>query len=335
MNAAHESSEHAAAFESASVGPNTLEQLGEDVIRIARAYLHAAPLPLLGELVRVRNRTYWLLDRTRHPGQQRDLYLVAGQTCGLLASASFDLGYPHAAAQQARAARAYAEMIEHSELHAWTDGILASIELWAGRPADALLLAERGLAAAPEGTARVRLWCIAARAAALLGDEGRTLEAILASRRARDAQTTPTELRDGIGGEFGFTPARQSFCNGSAYLKLGRAEDALAECGHAVELHTQAPTEERWYAAEAGARADLATAHLMRGDLAGAREVLHHVLALRPDRRVEGVVRRLAAVRDVLSGQDFQTREGRALAEEIEQFTTDTAIQALPAGPSA
>jgi hypothetical protein len=118
MNAAHESSEHAAAFESASVGPNALEQIGEDILRIARAYVHAPPLPLFGELIRVRNRVYWLLDRTRNPAQQRDLYLVAGQSCGLLASASFDLGYPHAAAQQARAARAYGEIIESRELSA-------------------------------------------------------------------------------------------------------------------------------------------------------------------------------------------------------------------------
>jgi hypothetical protein len=76
MNAAHESNEHAA-FESASVGPNALEQIGEDVLRIAPTYVHAPPLPLFGELTRVRNRVYWLLGRTRNPAQQRDLYLVA------------------------------------------------------------------------------------------------------------------------------------------------------------------------------------------------------------------------------------------------------------------
>ncbi len=158
MNAAHESSEHAAAFESASVGPNALEQLGEDILRIARAYVHAPPLPLLAELIRVRDRAYWLLDRTRNPAQQRDLYLAAGQACGLLASASFDLGHPHAAAQQARAARAYGEIIQVRELSAWADGMLACVELWAGRPGQALLLAERGLTVAPDGTCRVRLW---------------------------------------------------------------------------------------------------------------------------------------------------------------------------------
>jgi tetratricopeptide (TPR) repeat protein len=334
MNAAHESSEHAAAFESASVGPNALEQLGEDILRIARAYVHAPPLPLMTELIRVRDRAYWLLDRTRNPAQQRDLYLAAGQTCGLLASASFDLGYPHAAAQQARAARAYGEIIQGRELSAWADGMLACIEMWAGRPGQALLLAERGLTVAPDGTCRVRLWCIAARAAALQGDEQRAIDAIVASKRTRDTRAAPTDLHDSVGGEFGFGLARQAFCNGSAYLKLGRPEEALAECGQAVELYARAAAEERWYAAEAGARADLAAAHLLRGDLAGAREAVSEVLTLDPSKRVEGVIRRLGVLRDVLAGRGFQNREAQVLAEEIEQFTAAPAVQVLPAPPS-
>jgi tetratricopeptide (TPR) repeat protein len=334
MNAAHESSEHAAAFESASVGPNALEQIGEDILRIARAYVHAPPLPLFGELIRVRNRVYWLLDRTRNPAQQRDLYLVAGQSCGLLASASFDLGYPHAAAQQARAARAYGEIIESRELSAWADGLLACVEMWAGRPHPALLLAERGLSVAPDGTCRVRLLSIAARAAALQGDEQRAVEAIMASKRARDTRAATTLLHDSVGGEFGFSLARQTFCNGSAYLRLGRSEEALTECGQAVELYAQAAAEERWYAAEAGARADLAAAHLLRGDLAGAREAVSGVLKLQSDKRVEGVVRRLSALRGVLAGPSFRSKEARALTEEIEQFTATTAVQVLPAPPS-
>lgn len=334
MNAAHESSEHAAAFESASVGPNALEQIGEDILRIARAYVHASPLPLLGELVRVRNRAYWLLDRTRNPAQQRDLYLAAGQACGLLASASFDLGYPHAAAQQARAARAYGQIIESRELSAWADGMLACIEMWAGRPQQALLLADRGLTASPDGTCRVRLWSIAARAAALQGDEQRAVDAIMASKRARDTRATPTGLHDGVGGEFGFSLARQTFCNGSAYLKLGRPEDALTECGQAVELYAQAAAEDRWYAAEAGARTDVAAAHLLQGDLEGAREAVSHVLSLQSDKRVEGVVRRLGELREVLAGPGFRGKEARAFMDEIEQFTAASAVQALPALPS-
>jgi tetratricopeptide (TPR) repeat protein len=333
MDAAHESSEHAAAFESASVGPNALEQIAEDAFRLARAYLQAPPQSLLGELIRVRDRAYWLLDRTRNPSQQRDLYLIAGQACGLLSSASFDLGYPRAAAQQARAARSYGEIIDGKELTAWADGMLAVIDMWAGRPRQALLVIERGLSTAPDGTCQVRLWCIAARAAAIQGDEERAVKAIVASKRVRDSRATPTELHDSVSGEFGFGPARQAFSNGSAYLKLSRSAEALAECGQALELYAQAAAEDRWYAAEAGTRADMATAHLMRGDLSGAREAVSAVLSLDSGMRVEGVIHRLNGLREVLAGSGFQHGAAQSFADEIEEFTAAPAIQALPAPP--
>ncbi len=331
MSAAHESSDHAAAFESASVGPNALEQIGEDVLRIARMYPQVPPLPLLGELVGIRDRAYRLLDRTRNPSQQHDLYLIAGQACGLLSSASFDLGYPHAAAQQARAARAYSEIIDSKELSAWSDGMLAIIEMWAGRPRQALLLIDRGLDTAPDGTCQVRLRCIEARAAAIQGDEERAVDAIVASMRARDSRAAPSDLHDRVGGEFGFDLARQSFSNGSAYLKLGRSAEALAECGQVLELYRRASPEERSYAAEAGTRADMAAAHLARGDLSGAREAVSEVLSLDSGMRVEGVIRRLNALLEILAGSSFRNRAAQSLADEIEEFTASTAIQVLAA----
>jgi hypothetical protein len=331
MTAAHESSEHAAEFEAASVGANSLEQVGEDVCRIARDYVHAPPLPLFRELTWLRNQAYRLLERTRNPAQQRDLYVVAGEACGLLASASFDLGYPHAAAQQARAARAYGEIAGCPELSAWADGLLACVEMWAGRPERALLLVQRGLSTAPGGTCRVRLWSIAARAAALQGDQPRAVEAILESRRAGEAGAAATALHDGVGGEFGFTPARQAFCNGSAYLRLRLPEQALAECGQAVALYGQASAEDRWYAAEAGSRADLAAAHLLLGDLDGARAAVSDVLGMPPDRRVQGVVRRLDSLREMLADPVFRGRpRAHSLSEEIHQFTAPAGRLSAP-----
>jgi hypothetical protein len=61
---AHESSEHAALTESVSLGVTTLEQLRDDVVRLARAYVGTPPLPVLRETSRVRNRAYLLLSRT-------------------------------------------------------------------------------------------------------------------------------------------------------------------------------------------------------------------------------------------------------------------------------
>lgn len=334
MDAANESTEHVTANDPARVGPDAIGQLGEDVIRLARAYLHMPPLPLFGELTRVRDNAYWLLDQTRNLAQQRDLYMVAGRACGLLAMASFDLGYPDAGTQQARAARVYGEIVDGKELSAWADFTLSVIECWAGRPRKGLLHAERGLSVSPDGACKVRLWSQVARAAALRGDEQRAVEAIAASKRARDASAAPTELHDHIGGEFGYNLARQAFGHCTTYLKLGRPDEALAEGGQVIELYAQAAPEERYYRAEAGTRADMATAHLLRGDLDGTRDAISEVLALDPGLRIEPVVRRLGALRDMLAGPNFQHRTGQSLAEEIEQFTAATAGHGLPTSPA-
>lgn len=325
MSSAGESSDHAAETEAAAIGPNALEQLGDDVIRLARAYVHTAPRPVFAELIQVRNRTYRLLDRTRHPGQRRDLYLAAGQVCGLLASASFDLGYPYAATEQARAARVYGEVIGHDELTAWADGLLACVEFWAGRPGQALKLVERGLAVAPAGTARGRLLSIAARASALLGDVDGTREAVLA---AWDAQGPYGELHDGVGGEFAFDEARQAFCAGSAYLSAGLAAEAQAECERALALYQGFPAAQRWYAAEASTSVDLATARLLAGDLDGSAEALAPVLATPPDKRVEGLIKRVARFHASLSS--IPSADAGPLIELIEDFTIETAVRALP-----
>ncbi|MFG1879311.1 XRE family transcriptional regulator [Sphaerisporangium sp. NPDC049003] len=325
MSAASESSDHAAETEAAAIGPNALEQLSEDVTRLARAYVHAPPLPLFGELTRVRNRVYRLIDRTRRPAQQRDLYLVAGQVCGLLGSASFDLGYAYAASEQARAARVYGEVIGHNELTAWADGLLACVEFWAGRPAQALQLVERGLTIAPEGTTRVRLLSIAARASALLGDVDGTRQAIL---DAQDARGPQTELHDGVGGEFGFDGARQSFCAGSSYLSVGLGMEAAAECERALALYRSAPAEHRWYAAEASTSVDLAAARLLAGDIDGVTEALTPVFPLSPDRRVEGILKRVKAIRNSLA--TISAQDTTALMDMIEGFTIETAAYGLP-----
>ncbi|KAB8172350.1 hypothetical protein [Microbispora catharanthi] len=296
-----------------------------DIIRLAHAYVHAPPVPLFGELTRVRNRTYRLLERTRNPRQQHGLYLAAGQLCGLLGSASFDLGYPYAAAEQARAARVNGEVIGHNELSAWADGLLACVEFWAGRPAQALRLVERGLAIAPAGTTRVRLLSIAARASALLGDGDGTRNAILAARDARGPQG---ELHEGVGGEFGFDEAREAFCAGSAYLSAGLAPEAEAECQRALNLYQSAPDEQRWYAAEASASVDLAAARLLADDTDGAADALAPVLALHPDKRVEGLVKRMGQVRASLAS--VASHEAGSLAERIEVFSAETATLALP-----
>jgi tetratricopeptide (TPR) repeat protein len=328
---AHESSEHAAAAESVSLGAATFEQFRDDVVRLARAYVCTPPFPILREASWVRNRTYLLLSRAQRPRQRRDLYLVAGQLCALLASASFDLGYPDAAAAQARAAWTYGMLAEHDELRAWAAGMQATIDLWAGRPQEAIDRIDIGLASAPRGSPRVRLLCIQGRAWARVGSRANTEEALAACRTERERAAGSNELHDHIGGEFGFNEARQAFCSGSAYLQLGDAGQALEECERAVGLYEASPAGDRWYGAECSARADLAATRLLQGELDGAREALGPVFALPPDKRVQGLVKRLGNVQRLLSQPLYVgSPEGRQLSQQIEGFASGAVSRALP-----
>jgi len=328
---AHESSEHAALTESVSLGATTLEQLHDDVVWLARAYVGTPPFPVLRETSRVRNRAYLLLSRTQRPRQRRHLYLVAGQLCGLLASASFDLGYPGAAAAQARAAWTYGAIAEHDELLAWAAGMQATIALWAGRPQEAIDRIDVGLASAPRGSPRVRLLCIQGRAWARLGSRTNTDEALAACRTERERADGGNELHDHIGGEFGFNEARQAFCSGSAYLQLGDIRRALEECERAVRLYEAGPVGERWYGAECSARTDLAATRLLRGELDGAREALVPVFALSPDKRVQGLVKRLGNVQRLLSQPRYiSSPDGRRLGQQVEGFAAAAVSRALP-----
>ena len=131
---ANESSRHAAGA-GGGVSPTTLEQVLVGVEDLAVRYAATPPLLMLEQARRARDTAYYALDRTHRPAQTADLYLAAGQLCGLMARASFDLGAWSAAEEQARAACVYAELVDHPGLHAWARGTLAMIAYWASFPA--------------------------------------------------------------------------------------------------------------------------------------------------------------------------------------------------------
>ena len=85
--AGRRSVEHAIDAASA-LDPSALEHLHAAAQRAARTYLITPPLEMLTGLVQLRDTVYDQLDRTHKPHQQAELYLLAGQVCGLLSSVS-------------------------------------------------------------------------------------------------------------------------------------------------------------------------------------------------------------------------------------------------------
>jgi tetratricopeptide (TPR) repeat protein len=334
--AARESSEHAEYVASHSIDPTDVEELHDDIVRLARNYAQTSPLLLYLDAKRARDRGFELLDRTKQTEQEHDLYLMIGKACGLLASLTFDLGSREAATEQARSAWIYGTHVGHNGLRAWARGMQSLITYWSGRPLEALALARDGQEYAPPGTAMVRLCCIEARAWSHLGDTTETARAIGAAHDARDQGNGSDELHDGIGGEFSFDEARQARCNGSAYLELGDAKSAIRETQRAIELFATTPRDRGWLKVDAEAHTDLSGAYLLQSQFDGARQALAPVFAIPQEHRIEGLTRRLGRVRHLLIRSPFRTaREARQLGEQIEDFTAHAAGRMLPSGPSS
>ncbi|WP_169811574.1 helix-turn-helix domain-containing protein [Nocardia shimofusensis] len=332
MAAAHEASDHVGRAESTNVGATTLEQLDADVVRIANDYVHIPPVPMTVEMLRVRRRVYRLLEGHQRPADTRHLYLLAGTLTGLLANASTDLGYLDAAAEQVRAAWAYAELCDHNGLRAWTRGMHALIECRSQRPRRAVLLAQSGQEYAESATARVRLFNIEARMWATLGNAADTDRCVRAADEA-SAHGAADDLHDEIGGVFGFPDAKAQYYAGATYIHLGQAEQALAATSRAIELYASGPLEKRSYGAEALTRVDSAAAHLMNGSLDGAAEVLAPVLALDEDRRIAQLPERLAGVRRRIATPRFRdSARARELDERIEEFCEGPSAKGMSAG---
>jgi len=336
--AGRRSVEHAIDAASA-LDPSALEHLHAAAQRAARTYLITPPLEMLTGLVQLRDTVYDQLDRTHKPHQQAELYLLAGQVCGLLSSVSFDLGHPGVAEEQARAAHTYGSVIDHPSLCAWAHALLSNMYLWAGRSKQTILVASKALETAPAGTARARLYSVRARALGLLGARAEVatdlgLAAGELDRAGFDA------LMDGIGGEMGFGRARQALCAGAAYVALGNGERAEVEAKTALALFTEQPTAERWQAGELACRADLAAARVIRADVIGAADALGPVLALPSAQRTEALVLRLASLGRVLGNTKFRgSSEAGEIRGSIAEFVVPDAARlvrsptALPSGP--
>jgi hypothetical protein len=331
--AASESARFGQFAEQTNVGPHTLEQFEADLRRIVATYPNRPVYPMFVELRELRNRAFELLEGRQRPDQTRDLYLVAGLLCGVLANASFDLGYLDAAETQCRTAFLCAELAGHNGLKAWIRGTQSLIAYWDDRPHAAVDLAIDGWRYEPEiGTARVRLAAIEARARGRLRDSAGVQSALRRAEEARAVVTRP----DDPGGMMAFPEAKQMFYAATAYLWLGSPEtyrEAEHAAGAAVRAYQEDPPERRRIGELCLARLDLATARLVGQDLDGTAEQVQEVLEMGVRRRTESVARRLGQVAIALERPQYQ-HAGLALDlhDQIADYLRTVTVPALPPG---
>jgi tetratricopeptide (TPR) repeat protein len=319
--AAHRALRFAAMSGGTNLGAEGLEQIHDEVGRIAAEYPRM-PLPLLlPDLVEAQDLCFRLLEGRQPPAQARDLYMLAGVSSGLLAKASHDLGDSHAAMTQARAAFVCAHTSGHTSLQAWVRGLQSLIAYWAGRSREALEFAGRGseIAAATAGSVGVWLASLEARAAGVLGEAETAHTAIKRAQELRE-HVVEDEL-DTMGGIMGFTLPRQLYYAAEATAWLpGEARRTVQRATEAIAAYEAAQPEDRSFGDEAGARTALTLGLLGQGELDGAAEAMSPVLDMIPTQRINGVVRSAQRVHDALRGQGGDARVAVDLRDEIEAF---------------
>lgn len=304
-----------------ATSPEVVDQIHEDVQRLATAYPQQ-PLPhVLGDLVDVQDGIFTLLELRQRPRYARQLYFLGGVVGGILAKASHDLAEPHAAMTQARTAYLCADNADHDGLRAWLRGIQSLVSYWAGRPLEAARYAHSGseFASRARNTTAVWLPMNEARAWAALGNAEKARNAIGKAELAWDALSI--DDLDELGGLCTFSRSRQLYYAADALAWLpAEAEEAERYSRAAVDAYTD-PTRPDWaFGDQAGSQANLAIARIARGELEGAAEALAPVLDLPSSQRINGIIASAQRVHRALTQSTVSTAAGE-LQEQIERFT--------------
>lgn len=330
--AANEAIKHAERTDVTEVGPGGLDRLHFELTRLAADYVGTSPLPLFGEMQRIRRRTAAALDRKSHPGQSAELHLLAGAVCALMANAGLDLGRCGPADEFAYAAWTYGHIIGHRPLMAWSHGIQAIIAIWARRYGEAVKAADDGLSYLWSGPDAARLYLIRARALAE-SDAAAAKEALI---RADDvyADQTGGDLGEEFGGEFAFGAAKHRYYQALTLTALRNYDEAEQAATTAVESYQNGPAEERSYGCEALAAAQLASVRLRTGRLEAATAAVTSVLRLEPGQRINSISYYLGDVRMLLAQPDHAaSATAYELIGQIDGFRADSLTRALPAPP--
>jgi hypothetical protein len=281
MGVADESARFLRDTEASQIGSLTLDQLEADLRWLARAYLNQPLGELFFPTVQLRDVIFTLLERNRYPEQTRQLYLICGQACLLLAKASKDFGSLAAAETHARTAWLCAELADNHDLRAWVRGYQALSAYWDGRPADAVRFVEGGQRFPARGSATLFLPSVHVRAAGLMSDT-RAITAALVAGDTAGEQTQPDDLAGGI---FQFPAAEQALYASDAYTALADGTQAENHARRAIAQYEAVPTDDLFLDNLHEAQCNLATAFLDQDQVEGAAEALRPVLTTPPQHR--------------------------------------------------
>jgi hypothetical protein len=330
---AEQSAEAALWAQAHGIGEATVPILREQLAALVAQFEHTPPRQMLGRALVVRNRTLDLLDdRHAKADQLRDLNVIAGTACALLAWISGDLAQHPAALTQAASAWVFADRADQALLRAFVRTVQAKSAYWANRVAESADHARDGLThltADTSSTVGILLASMLARAEARLGHPDAAREALRRAHAERDRVGDPAD----VGGLFACSVVGQACFAAGAHLTLGDATAALATADSAENAHTQAMATggQPPYRSITMARINALTASLQLGQLDGARAAFDRIVELPAERRIQTFVQRLNRAITTLDSERYRNSPAaRVLHNDIDDFRRANAAQTLP-----
>ena len=301
----------------AGVAAGMIDELRSEVARLAVDYVHAPLWSIFEDLVTTRDLVFGLMDQRQRPDDARELHLLAGATCLLLAHASHNLGNRPAAFIQLRGASTCADLADCDALGAWCMGTEALINDGLARPGAAIENATEGLRFRACGETHAMLAGVKARAFARLGNRPAALAAVAEFEAARERGDAGDDV-SGLGGVLSFPPAKQAYYLGSIYGLLESHGEAERHAIAAIRAYETGPPEARSYGDEALARLDVVNARLSAGDVDGGQEALADVLTLPDQFRIRQLEPAMDRTRKLLVPWTRKCSVARDLTEAID-----------------
>lgn len=304
-----------------------------EVRRLANAYGDHL-VTLVEDLVVARKAVFRLLEGPADPARTRDLYLLGGLLCAMLAHAMRDLGHIERTLMYERTALLCADRAGHRGLHVVIGTEQAATAYWMGRYTDSVAHAQRAQQHGihVHGSLAVLPTVQQARAQAAIGDVDHARAALTTSRTIWQ-RIQPDDL-DEIGGLMRLSVPEQLGIVAGTAAWLPDPVEAERAAAEAVAAYDNAPYADRSHNSHAIARTDLALARIRQQELDGARQALHPVLAIAREHRVLPIRAGARRITAALSADPayHQSPQARDLRASIGAFTRDSIVtqQELP-----
>lgn len=329
LDAARSSAMLRASVETPGISQFAMADSRQRLYRLATDYALTSDLAsILSELVELRDGLYTALTtRQHHPNDTRDLYVLLGAACVLLASISHDLSEPLAGMTQATTAETFAELSGHRGLLTWSYCTKAMIASWWATPTEVLYHAQKAHAVGAFGIPAVRIAGLQARALAQLGKRTEAIAVLHAAQDQHDKFGGHNDLQE-LGEVFTFPLSRQHYYNAATHLHLHNWVDVERETTAVGDLYGTQTMGGAWPVTLTLTRIYQSRARLQEHGPEGAFDALRPVFDIPVELRLPQTSQALSGLLNELVLKPFAALPAaRDLSEAVRSFQSSTMSQ--------